>query len=336
MRRLVSLMVAAAVAGVAGFASAEPLKLRIQYPSLPGHLTPMMQHAPAGLLRHYGKSYVVEAVFMQGSTPALQAMAANELEMASFTPSVLPLAVTEAKLDVRVIGQVITTDYPGQAGGYFWVRKDEIEKIGDLKGKVIAVNAHGSQIDAAQKLVMTRHGLKEGADYQTVEVRIPAMLAALQAKRVQASYLIRPFDLMAGKDPALKPLFGMGDAFGPSETGIWAAKTDWIAKNRAVIVDFLEDNIRMRRWAADPKTRMDAVKISAMVMKRPVESIADWAFTKNDTSYREPSARVDVARLQKNIDDMIAAGVLSVNIDAKRYVDVTLAEEAAKRVDRGM
>jgi hypothetical protein len=81
---------------------------------------------------------------------------------------------------------------------------------------------------------------------------------------------------------------------------------------------------------------MDAVKISAMVMKRPVESIADWAFTKKDTSYREPSARVDVARLQKNIDDMIAAGVLSMNIDAKRYVDATLAEEAAKRVDRGM
>jgi NitT/TauT family transport system substrate-binding protein len=329
-------MVAAAVAGAAGFASAEPLKLRIQYPSLPGHLTPMMPLAPAGVLRHYGKSYVIEAVYMLGSTPALQAMAANELEIASFTPSVLPLAVKEAKLDVRVFAQVITTDYPGYSGAKFWVRKDEIAKIEDLKGKVIAVNAHGSQIDAAQKLVMRRHGLKDGTDYQTIELRLPAMLAALQAKRVNAVYLIRPFDLMAGKDPNLKPLFGMGDAFGPSETGIYAAKTDWIAKNRAVLLDFLEDNIRMRRWAADPKTRMDAVKITAQVMKQPVENLATWAFTTQDTSYREPSARPDVARIQKNIDDMVEAGVLTVALPAKDYVDLTIAEEAAKRVDRGM
>ena len=330
--RRLTLLLAAAAVGLAGAAAAEPVKLRIQWPSVPGHVTPLMPNAPDGLLRHYGKSYTIEPVFIQGSTPAMQALAAGELEIATFTPSALALAVGEAKLDVRAIAQMITTDVPGHASPKFWVRADEVKKIEDLKGKIVAVNAHGSAIDAAQKLVLKRHGLKEGTDYQTVEVRIPAMLPTLESGRAHAAFLIRPFDIRAAKNPNLKPLFGMGDAFGPSETGFWVAKTDWLNKNRAVVVDAIEDNIRMRRWAQDPKTRPEAVKLLAAFIKQPVENLMDWAYTKKDTSYQEPSANMDVARIQKNIEDTREAGVLEVSIKAADYADLSLAAEAAARV----
>ena len=45
----------------------------------------------------------------------------------------------------------------------------------------------------------------------------------------------------------------------------------FVTKNRAALVDFLEDNIRMRRWMFDPKTRMDAITQLSDTTKIPAE-----------------------------------------------------------------
>mgnify|MGYP001550757156 CR=1 FL=1 len=108
MPRISVFVAAVGVALVAFGASAEPLKLRIQWPSSPGYMTPMIPFVPKGVFRHYGESYTVEPVFIQGSSQALTAFAANELELPGFTPQALSLAVLEAKLDVRAIVQVST------------------------------------------------------------------------------------------------------------------------------------------------------------------------------------------------------------------------------------
>ncbi len=324
----------AAVMAAALFAqaSAEPMKLRIQWPSLPGNTTALMPHAPPGLLKHYGKSYVVEPIFMRGSTLAMQGLAAGEVDVATFTPSALAIAVTQANLDVHAFAQMLTTGYPGYAAPGFWVRKDKVKTASDVKGKIVAVNAHGSAIDAGQKLYFKRHGLIEGRDYQTVEVRIPAMLAALQSDRVAVAFLLRPFDLRAAKDPNLTRLFKMSDALGSDETGMWVAKADWIAKHRDVVLDLVEDNIRLRRWLNDPKTRDEAIAMVAKVMKQPVKNVAGWAFTKRDTSHQDPDAKIDVKRLQRNVDDLIEAGLMKKSIKADKYVDTSIAAEAAARV----
>jgi hypothetical protein len=138
---------------------------------------------------------------------------------------------------------------------------------------------------------------------------------------------------MAAKRPGLKPLFSMGDAVGPAETSFLAAKADFIAKYRAVLVDFLEDNMLVRRWTRDPATRMDAVKLVSEISKQPLEGLAEWAFTTRD-NYNHPHALLDVPRLQKNIDDLHAAGVLPMTISAAKHVDMSMAEEAAKRLDK--
>ena len=44
------------------------------------------------------------------------------------------------------------------------------------------------------------------------------------------------------------------------------------------LVDFLEDNIRMRRWIFDPATRMDAIKQVSDIAKIPVQQYSDWIY----------------------------------------------------------
>jgi hypothetical protein len=103
-----------------------------------------------------------------------------------------------------------------------------------------------------------------------------------------------------------------------------------MAKNREVLIDLMEDHIRLRRWIMDPATRMDAVKIVAQIDKVPVEQLSDWLYTTKD-NYHHPQAVIDRARFQKNVDDLVAAKVISASIDANKYVDTSIVEEAARR-----
>lgn len=331
MRRSFGALLAAAIVAAGSPGSAEPIKIRIGWANVSTHLTSIVAAAPKEIYRHWGQSYVVEPVFIAGSGPALTALAANEIQLGGMSSQALVLAVTEAKLDLKVIGQQVSGGVEGYATTEYWAR-DDIQKVEDLKGKIVGVNARGSTSDAAVKATLIKHGLKDGQDYQIVEMRFSALLPALESKRVDVAILLQPFNLMAARKPGMHVLFTYQDSLGEVETVVWMGKADWIAKNRTALVDFLEDNIRLRKWLYDPANHDAAVKLLAGVAKTPVEEWQDWAFTKRD-NYRHPHALVNVARYQRNIDDLHKLGILPTTLDVSKYVDNSLAEEAAKRVD---
>jgi len=317
-----------AALGLASDAAAQPLKIKLQYAAVT-QLVPIIPLAPAALYKHYGKSYVVEPVFMAGAGPALTAYAANEVHIATLNPQSIANAVATAKLEITAFVQVFSTDVPGHASSEFWAL-DSIKKIEDLRGRPVGINTRGSTPDAGARIVLARHGLKDG-DWQPVEMPFSAGLAALESKRVDASIVVLPFNLQAAKTPGLHKLFTMGDAFGASESVLWVAKPEFLAKNRAAMVDFIEDHIRFRHWVLDPATRMEAVKLVAQVDKQPVERYAEYLFTSKD-QYRHPNGLINVERFQKNVNDLAAAGTAAATIDAKKHVDVSIVSEAASRL----
>jgi NitT/TauT family transport system substrate-binding protein len=314
-------------------ADAEPVKMRIQWSATPGHHTPLMPVLPKygpDVFKHYGKSYVVEPVFMGGGGAALTALGAGEVDLASINPQAFVLGLEQAKLGIKAIGQQLSEGVPGYHGSSFWVRADEVKTPADLKGKIIGVSALGTNIDAAARTMLARHGLGP-TDYQFAEIRFTAQLPALESKRVDAAILLQPFNLQAKKNPALKPLFSVSDVIGAQETSSWIGKSEWIAKNRAALVDFLEDNIRMRRWMYDPKTRPEALKLVAEVTKQPAENFAEWVFTEADF-FRDPNCLIDVERFQKNVDDLHALKILPMTTKVAPHIDNSLAKEAAARI----
>ena len=325
----------ALLAGTAN-ANADPVTIRADWNIVPGQFAPLIptvpQYAP-DVYRHYGKTYIVEPVKLQGGGATLTALAVGETDLSTLSPQALVLGITNAKLDLHVIGQQISTEVPGYLQTFFWARADAIRTIDDLKGKVIGVSARGSNVDSAAHMVMAKHGFTEPRDFQVIEIAFPAQFPALEAGKLDAAILVPPFHLKAANNPAYKPIFSVGDAFGPVETLMWLAKAEFVAKNRAALVDFLEDNMRMRRWMFDPKTRMDAIKQLSDQTKIPVEGFTAWVYSKGDYYY-DPHAMVDVARLQKNVVDMKAAGIIPAAIDVAPYVDMSLAKEAAARLDK--
>ena len=262
------ILLVAALALFSATATAAPLTLRIQYAAT-SQFVPLIPLAPKALYRHYGKSYVVEPKFMIGAGPALTALMANELELAALNPQSMVNAVVTAKLDLRAIVQVLATDMPGYSGGQYWCH-DPIKKAEDMRGKTIAINSRGSSPEAAARAYLARFGMKD-TDYQFVEMPFSASLPALDSKRVDCAVLVSPWSIGMDKKPGYNKIFGLVDVLGPSESVVWTGKPDWIAKNRAALVDFVEDHIRFRRWALDPKTQPEAAKLAAQVDKQPVE-----------------------------------------------------------------
>jgi ABC-type nitrate/sulfonate/bicarbonate transport system substrate-binding protein len=331
-----AIIAASLLLAIAFDAAAAPQTIRVDWAVTPGQFAPLIPTVPQygpDVYRHYGKSYIVEPIRLQGGGASLSALAAGETDLSTLSPQTLVLGVVNAKLDIKVIAQQISTEVPGYLNNYFWVRADEVKTIADLKGRVIAVPARNSNIDSSLHTILARVGMTEPRDYQLVEIRFPVSLVALESRKVDATALVPPWSVMAAKNSELKKLFNIGEAAGAVEAVLWMATERFIAAHRAQLVDMLEDNIRMRRWMFDPKTRMDAIRQVADFTKTPIETYAGWMFTRQDYYY-DPHALVDVARLQKNIEDMSRAGTVPASIDVRRYVDLSLAREAAARVGK--
>ena len=139
-----------------------------------------------------------------------------------------------------------------------------------------------------------------------------------------------PFSL----DPALKqisrPLFSSRDAIGLSQFIMWTARKPFLDKNRAAMVDFMEDTLRIVRWYIDPKNQKEVMEIAGKVTKQPPERFT-WLFTKQDY-FRDYNMLPNLAALQSNVDMTRDLGFVKGSMDVKKYTDLSIVEEAAKRI----
>jgi NitT/TauT family transport system substrate-binding protein len=80
----------------------------------------------------------------------------------------------------------------------------------------------------------------------------------------------------------------------------------------------------------DPKNHDEVMKIAAKVAKQPPERFS-WLFTKADY-YRSPDMLPNLDALQSNINSTYALGLIKAPLDVKQHSDLSLVQEAAKRL----
>jgi len=199
-----------------------------------------------------------------------------------------------------------------------------------VKGRVVATNAAGSGVDVAMRAMLRKSALEDKRDYTEIEAPFPTMRAMLGEKKVDMVPAVLPFSL----DPALlkiaNPLFNSKDAVGVSQFTMWTARAGFIAKNRAAMVDFMEDSLRILRWYLDPANQKEVMAICARLTKQPPERFA-WAYTAKDY-FRDPNLMPNLAALQHNVDLNRDLGFIKATFDVNQFSDLSLVQEAAKRV----
>jgi sulfonate transport system substrate-binding protein len=308
-----------------------PLRLRFGWAITPAQFLPLI-FANTGILRHHGKSYVAEPFYFKGSAPQITALAAGELEIAALAFSSFGLAIQNARMaDIRAIGDLYQDGMPGYYSSTYVVRADSpIQKVEDLRGKTIASNGLGGAIDMAMRKMLRDHGLEDKRDYKVIEVEFPNMAAMLAEQKVDMAGMVAPFSLTEAKAGRVRTLFTIKDAMGVAQTTLMAARAPFIEKNRAAMVDFFEDVQIGTRWLLTPANRDAALALVSRVTKQPVANFADWVFTKDDY-FHDPDARPNLAALQSNLKVQKDLGFLKLDIDVRKYADLSLVDEAAKR-----
>ena len=313
-------------------AHVEPLKIRLGYVVPVTNLASIL-FAKDGIARNNGKTYVVDVIRHQASTTQIIALANGELDIALLGFTSLPLAIENARMDdLRAVVGELQDGAPGYYSNEFAVLADgPIRKVEDLKGKVLATNAQGSAVDVGMRARLRMSGLEAKRDYTIIEAQFPAMRAMLGEHKADLVPNVPPFSMHPDMLKIARTLFTQADGIGVGELGLWVARADFIAKNRAVLTDFLEDYLRMVRFYTDPANHDGAVGIAANYMKLPASTFDGWLFTKNDY-YRNPAGRIDVVALQRTYDVQKELGFLKSSIEAGRYVDLSVIGDAGKRL----
>jgi NitT/TauT family transport system substrate-binding protein len=262
----------------------------------------------------------------------ITALANGELEVANLAYSTLAIAIQNAGLgDLRVIADEFRDGMPGRYTHEYLVLADgPIKAPQDLKGKVIGTNAAGSAVDVATRAMLRKFGLEDKRDYTVVEAPFPTMRAMLAEKKVDLIPGVLPFSLDPELRKIARALYTQREAIGVTEMIVWTARKPFLDKNRAAMVDFMEDTLRIVQWYLDPANQKAAAEIASRVTKQPAERFS-WLFTEKDY-YRDPNMIPDLAALQRNVDMTKDLGFVRAGVDVKQHADLSIVEEAAKRL----
>ena len=332
VEKVTSFCVGLALIATCGAAQADPVKIRMGWIATPASLIPIMFPKP-GIAKHDGVSYTIEATHFKGSPLQITALQNGDIDIAALGFSSFSLAVENAGMsDLRIIADEIQWGVPGHGTADFAVLKDgPIKKIEDLKGKVLVTNGIGGGLDMIMKAMMLKHGMVDKRDFSVVEVAFPNMKSVLLEKKAQ----LVPASLPWSRDPEFvanrRILFTTADAMGHVALSFWTARQGFREKNRAAMVDLLEDYVRSIHWYLDPKNHDEAVKFVSDYTKIPVPIMKDWLFTKDD-NYRDPNGLTDIAAVTSNIHAQKELGLIKADLDAKKYDRLDLIKEAAARI----
>jgi NitT/TauT family transport system substrate-binding protein len=316
----------------AGLARAEPLQIRGAWVAPVANWFSIWL-AKKDVAKHFGQSYTFEATHYAGTPPMITAIANNELEIGDLAYSTLPIAIANAGIDdIRVVADEFQDGVSGYRDDEYQVLADgPIKKVEDLKGKIVATNAIGSGVDVAMRAMLRKHGLEANRDYTIIEAPFPAMKSMLAEKKVDLIPTVLPFALDPELKKIAKPLFTVHDALGGvSQFIAWTARKPFIDAHRAALVDFMEDSMRIEHWYLDPQNHDAAAQIASQLTKQPPERFG-WLFTKADY-YRDPKMKPNLDALQKNVDMTKDLGFVKASFDVKAHSDLSLVEEAAKRL----
>jgi NitT/TauT family transport system substrate-binding protein len=308
-----------------------PVKIRAGWVSTPASLVPLLFLKP-DVPRHYGKSYTFEPVYFASSTLQITAISQGELELAAFGYTSLPLAIQNAGLsDLRIVADEIQDGAPGYYSTPYFVRKDSgITRIEDMKGKIAVTNGLGSGVDIIMRAALRQHGLEVQRDYTMIEAPFPTHKEMLRERKGDLVVGVLPFSYDRELNDFAKPLFTTQSSVGRIALSFWAARKSFIDRNRAALVDLLEDYATMLRWFYDPAHHGEAVGMVARFLKRPPAVFEDWLFTKKDF-YRDLDGKPDPGVVQQSIDKVHEVGFIKETLDVSTYADLSLLEEAARR-----
>ncbi len=329
--------VAAIIGGTFGLTAAapaaEPYTINHGWVVWTGDMSPMVFQLP-NVLKDYGKTYTVAPIYFKGTSPQLQALATGEIQIASLAYSSFANGILNAHLtDMRIVADGFQDGVDGYASIQYMVKNGSgINRIEDLKGKVLGINVIGAAVDIGGRAALLKHGLVANRDYTIIESPFSAIGAMLLEGKADVVSMVPPFLYAPQVQKGAHTLFTMKDGMGTSQMIVLVARESNLRKHRKAYDDFFEDMVRGIHWMINPANRTEMIDFVARTGKIPAARLAPWYLTKED-EYRDPNGVPNLAAFQNNIDAQVKFGFLKHSFDVKKYADLSFIRRAAQRYE---
>jgi NitT/TauT family transport system substrate-binding protein len=238
----------------------------------------------------------IDLIFAQSNASVIQQLAAGSYNIAPSAGIVDPIRAINKGAPVALIRIVI------QAPPYALLAKPSIEKIEDLKGKIIIIGGPKDVTRIFTDRMLAAHGLKPG-DYDYVYAgATSARFSALKSGAVDAALLTLPFNFFA-EGMGYRNLGFTFDYLPKMPFAGMAVNRPWAEQHTDVVKRFLDAYNKGVAWFYDPANQAAAVKIQMATSRIKQDDVEKAYAFLHDKKLFEPTGKVS----KESINSVIAA-----------------------------
>jgi len=198
----------------------------------------------------------------------------------------------------------------------------KVQDFGDLKGKVLAVDAPTTGFAIVMIAILKQHGLEQGRDYTLKMFGNTTKRAdALERGEAWAGMLNLADEEIEKR--GLKVLARSEDYVEHYARGLGATRRDWAGKNEALLVRFIRAMVRATDWVLEPKNK-DAVVALLLPENKNHRRRAEEAYeeTVSPRFGLTPRGRIDLEGIRTVLELREAAGLMKPPVPKpEKYVD---------------
>jgi ABC-type nitrate/sulfonate/bicarbonate transport system substrate-binding protein len=325
---LCALVVALAVVGIAGSASADTTLRLGQVPSTMKSIG-IVPYAIAQRQGFFVREHLaVTLVPLEGGTDQMvKRLDAGDVEISSSATPYFIQAVAEGRSHSVAIAAATANPV------YSLIVKPEIKSFADLKGKTLGLSLGIDTISISMRKLLALKGLSD-SDYKVKElVGTPVRFDCLKRGECDGVPLGQPEDF-AALDQGFTRLGLSTDAVKHFEFTVLLVRPDWAQRNRAALVGFLRGFAAALRFFRDPAHQGDVAKtiveVTGVSDKIARETLA--LYFAPDRGVIPRAGELDLKGLAQVIAFMGEAGVLKAPLPKpERFVDESYLRAAGVR-----
>jgi ABC-type nitrate/sulfonate/bicarbonate transport system substrate-binding protein len=265
-----------------------------------------------------GRTYKIDWIQFQGTSPMVQAMVAGALDCSTQAPLSLALGAEGGGLKAYIVAQH-SAEKPGYFSVYWAVKKDSpIKTIADLKGKTIGVNVYGAGINAPMLMLLKKNGIDPDADVKFVETGFPGSADAVRLGRVDAGVLVQPFAAQAEAAGDLRKLFSVSDQSANLVEIFDACSTSFVDAHPDLAHAYVNDISKSMKLVLSDRDQ--TLKVDSEVMRVPVAVLDTFLLHPGKDAYRQSPAIPDLDGIQNMLDIDYAAGLTKTKVDVNAFI----------------
>jgi ABC-type nitrate/sulfonate/bicarbonate transport system substrate-binding protein len=156
------------------------------------------------------------------------------------------------------------------------IAQSEIKSIGDLRGKILIVDAPNTAYALQMKRILASNGLQAGRDYEIKPYgATPQRLIAMREHKEFAGSMLGPPASISAKREGFVSLGSVQELIGPYQAAGLFTLRPWAKEHREVLVPFLAACIEAQRWLMDPANKEQVIALMVAQSKLAPEVAAD-------------------------------------------------------------